>query len=303
MGNQEATGQALASSGIPFTRQEPLAKHTSFEVGGPAAFFCSPETPAQLRQALSIAQSQGLPHYVLGRGSNVIFRDEGYPGLVICPGGPGFSAVRQQGSRLCAGAAVPVKQLCSAAQQAGLAGLSFAYGIPGWVGGAVYMNAGAYGGEMACVLESVHFLDESLEERSLPATELSLGYRQSLFQQRPWVILEACFALETGNPAEIQTQMDDYMRRREEKQPLDKPSAGSAFKRPPGAFAGALIDQCGLRGYRVGDAAISEKHCGFIVNLGRASCRDILALADEVSRMVKEQTGYTLEKEIRVVDG
>ncbi len=301
MHNLTATRQALMEAGIPFTQQEPLAKHTSFQVGGPAAFFCIPENTAQLAQALAIARNHEMPYFMLGNGSNVIFRDEGYPGLIVCPGGD-FVAIRQEGNRLFAGVAVPLEQLCMAAQAAGLSGLAFAYGIPGRVGGAVYMNAGAYGGELAGVLESVRFLDENGEEQLLPAGQLGFGYRQSLFQTQPWTITEACFLLETGERGEIGAQMDENLRKRREKQPLDKPSAGSAFKRPPGAFAGALIEQCGLRGYRVGDAAISEKHCGFIVNLGSASCRDILRLADDVSRMVQEKTGFVLEKEIRVVD-
>ena len=191
--------------------------------------------------------------------------------------------------------------LCKAALKHGLSGLEFAYGIPGTVGGAVYMNAGAYGGEMKDVLTTVRYLAAEGEVREVPAAELDLRYRHSIFEENSGCILSAQFHLQPGNAADIRAKMDELMAKRVEKQPLDKPSAGSTFKRPAGAFAAALIDQCGLRGYRHGGAAVSDKHCGFVVNLGGATCADVLALCDEVRAIVKEKTGYDLEKEIRVV--
>ena len=188
-----------------------------------------------------------------------------------------------------------------AVQLNGLSGLEFAYGIPGTVGGAVYMNAGAYGGEMKDVLTTVRYLAAEGEVREVPAAELDLRYRHSIFEENSGCILSAQFHLQPGNAADIRAKMDELMAKRVEKQPLDKPSAGSTFKRPAGAFAAALIDQCGLRGYRHGGAAVSDKHCGFVVNLGGATCADVLALCDEVRAIVKEKTGYDLEKEIRVV--
>ena len=187
------------------------------------------------------------------------------------------------------------------AAEAGLARLEIAYGIPGCVGGGVYMNAGAYGGEMKDILENATFFDDQLREVTLSAADLHLGYRTSAFELMPWCILRASFLLEPGNADEIRERMRDFAQRRVDKQPLDMPSAGSTFKRPKGAYAGALIDKCGLRGYAVGGAAISEKHCGFVVNKGGATCADVICLTDTVAKIVKEQTGYTLEREIRVV--
>ena len=193
------------------------------------------------------------------------------------------------------------RELCRLAREHALAGLEFAYGIPGTVGGAVYMNAGAYGGEMKDVLVSVRYLTAEGEIVEIPAEQLDLRYRHSIFEENGGCILSAKFHLARGNAADIRSRMNDLMARRKDKQPLDKPSAGSTFKRPVGAFAAALIDQCGLRGYRHGGAAVSDKHCGFVVNLGGATCADVLALCDEVRAIVKENTGYDLEKEIRVV--
>ena len=194
-----------------------------------------------------------------------------------------------------------LSSLCMAALENSLTGLEFAYGIPGTVGGAVYMNAGAYGGEMKDVLASVRYLTGEGEIVEVPAEQLDLRYRHSIFEENGGCILSAKFYLARGSASDIRAKMDDLMARRRDKQPLDKPSAGSTFKRPVGAFAAALIDQCGLRGYRHGGAAVSEKHCGFVVNLGGATCADVLALCDEVRAIVKEKTGYDLEKEIRVV--
>ena len=280
--NQNLTAR-LREAGITYQEGEPLASHTTFKIGGPAAVFVQPDGEAQLCQAVRLCRQLAVPCYLLGNGSNVLFGDRGYAGAVISTAGM-KGEVSRQGDTLTAPAGMPLGVLCMAALHAGLTGLEFAYGIPGTVGGAVYMNAGAYGGEMN------------------PASQLELGYRHSVFETNGGCILAATVRLAPGDPDAIAAKMNELMGRRRDKQPLDKPSAGSTFKRPAGAFAGALIEQCGLRGHRCGGAAVSEKHCGFVVNLGGATCADVLALCDEVARTVKEQTGYTLEKEIRVVE-
>ena len=297
----QALKEGLAAAGISYREQEPLAAHTTFKIGGPAAVFVQPAQEDQLCSAIALCRELSVPYYVLGNGSNTLFGDKGWNGAVICLAGL-RGEVHQEGNNLWAPAGMPLNMLCMEALRSSLTGLEFAYGIPGTVGGAVYMNAGAYGGEMKDVLVSVRHLNAQGEIVETPASELDLGYRHSIFEDNGDCILSAQVRLAPGDAQKISEQMNDLMGRRRDKQPLDKPSAGSTFKRPVGAFAGALIDQCGLRGYRHGGAAISEKHCGFVVNLGGATCADVLALCQEVQTIVKEKTGFTLEKEIRVVE-
>ena len=291
----------LLQAGIPFKENEPLAAHCTFKIGGPAEVFVLPETEQQLCAAVALCKEQAVRYYLLGNGSNILFADAGYRGAVI-----DTTAMKTEltidGTQVTAGAGLRLSALCTAALENSLAGLEFAYGIPGTVGGAVYMNAGAYGGEVKDVLTAVRYLTAEGETVEAPAAELDLSYRHSVFEENGGCILSASFRLEQGDPAAIKARMNELMAKRVEKQPLDKPSAGSTFKRPAGAFAAALIDQCGLRGYRHGGAAVSDKHCGFVVNLGGATCADVLALCDEVRAIVKEKTGYDLEKEIRVVE-
>ena len=292
--------QKLLQAGIPFRENEPLAAHCTFKIGGPAQLFVQPQTEQQLCSAVALCKEQAVRYYLLGNGSNILFADEGFAGVVIDISALG-SDIAVEGNTLTAGAGVRLAVLCRAALEHGLSGLEFAYGIPGTVGGAVYMNAGAYGGEMKDVLTVVRYLTAEGEVVQASAAELDLSYRHSIFEENGGCVLSAQFALQPGNAAEIRAKMDELMAKRADKQPLDKPSAGSTFKRPAGAFAAALIDQCGLRGFRHGGAAVSDKHCGFVVNLGGATCADVLALCDEVRAIVKEKTGYELEKEIRVV--
>ena len=292
--------QKLLRAGIPFRENEPLAAHCTFKIGGPAQLFVQPQTEQQLCSAAALCKEQAVRYYLLGNGSNILFADEGFAGVVFDVSALG-SDIAVEGNMLTAGAGVRLTALCRAALEHGLSGLEFAYGIPGTVGGAVYMNAGAYGGEMKDVLTVVRYLTAEGEVVQASAAELDLSYRHSIFEENGGCILSAQFALQPGNAADIRAKMDELMAKRVEKQPLDKPSAGSTFKRPAGAFAAALIDQCGLRGFRHGGAAVSDKHCGFVVNLGGATCADVLALCDEVRAIVKEKTGYELEKEIRVV--
>lgn len=302
---REALHSALEEAAIPFAEQEPLAGHTTFRIGGPAAFWCTPRDARQLRETLALCRKEQVRFYLLGNGSNTLFSDEGFDGAVVDLRGLTPPVLTQQQGEdvlLTAGAGMTLGRLCAEAQQYALKGLEFACGIPGTVGGAVYMNAGAYGGEMKDVLEQVTFLDDALELRTLPVNELNLGYRTSIFEKNPtWCILSAVVRLKPGKAEEILAQMQDYLERRKAKQPLEWPSAGSTFKRPQGAFAGRLIEDCGLRGFTVGGAQISEKHCGFVINKGGATCADVVALTDAVKRIVLEKTGFVLEREIRVV--
>lgn len=305
--------QKLAAAGIPFKENEPLAAHCTFKIGGPADVFILPESETQLCAAVALCKAEAVRYYLLGNGSNILFEDAGYHGVVIDTTAlkmgigilenvyhPG-AAPGEVYDAVAAGAGLKLSALCAAALKNGLTGLEFAYGIPGTVGGAVYMNAGAYGGEMKDVLDQVTYLTQDGQIVTEEAAKLDLAYRHSIFEENGGCILSAQFHLKRGDPEAIRARMNELMAKRVEKQPLDKPSAGSTFKRPAGAFAAALIDQCGLRGYRHGGAAVSEKHCGFVVNMGGATCADVLALCDEVRAIVKEKTGYELEKEIRVV--
>ena len=310
----ERLKQALSAAGIAYKENEPLSAHCTFRIGGPADVFILPENEAQLCAAIKLAKEVNIKYYLLGNGSNILFEDAGYRGAVINVSAmksaigilenicfPGKDPALTYDA-VVVGADKMLSSLCMTALENSLTGLEFAYGIPGTVGGAVYMNAGAYGGEMKDVLVSVRYLTAEGEIVEIPAEQLDLRYRHSIFEENGGCILSAKFHLARGNAADIRARMDDLMARRKDKQPLDKPSAGSTFKRPVGAFAAALIDQCGLRGYRHGGAAVSDKHCGFVVNLGGATCADVLALCDEVRAIVKEKTGYDLEKEIRVVE-
>ena len=296
---------ALTAQALPFVQAEPLAAHTTFKIGGPAAFWCAPRDVEALRRTLQFCRENGVRVYLLGNGSNTLFDDAGFDGAVIdmrALSEMAHAEVDADIVRITAGAGQTLGRLCSQAQQLGLTGLEFACGIPGTVGGAVYMNAGAYGGELKDVIESVTFLDSDLELRTLPAAELDMGYRTSIFEKNPdWCILSATVLLHRGDGAQVLARMQELLGKRRDKQPLEWPSAGSTFKRPEGAFAGKLIEDCGLRGFTVGGAQISEKHCGFVINRGGATCADVVALTEQVKEIVQKKTGFVLEREIRVV--
>ena len=285
---------------------EPMSKHTTFRIGGPAALMALPRTMEEVQTVLKTAAELGVEPFFLGNGSDLLVADRGYPGFIVklagefeeicfCPAPKGGTP------QLTAGGAALLSTLSKTALHWGLTGLEFAGGIPGSVGGAVTMNAGAYGGEMAQVLESVTFLDEAGEVCTLPVSECGFGYRKSIFSQRKCLILRARFRLEQGDGYAIKARMDELAAKRREKQPLEYPSAGSMFKRPPGHFAAALIDQCGLKGLTVGGAQVSEKHAGFVVNRGGATCADVLELVDRVKGEVLRQTGVELEMEVKVL--
>ena len=286
--------------GLELREDEPMSRHTTFRIGGPAALMALPRTVGEVKAAVKAARALGVEPFFLGNGSNLLVADGGYPGFVVKLAGD-FDQIREVNRGLEAGSAVLLSRLSNALLGRGLTGLEFAGGIPGSVGGAVTMNAGAYGGEIAQVLESATFLDESGEVRTLPASECGFGYRKSIFSDRKCLILKARFHLEQGDPAAIRARMEELAAKRREKQPLEYPSAGSMFKRPPGHFAAALIDQCGLKGLTVGGAQVSEKHAGFVVNRGGATCNHVLELVRQVKEEVLRQTGVELEMEVKVL--
>ena len=294
----DQTAQAL---GCPLRVDEPMARHTTFQIGGPADRFLTVENAAQLQGLLSCLRQAGIPYLVLGKGSNLLVSDKGIRGAVLHLGGD-FKKVEvlPDGRTLRAGAGAPLPSVCALARERSLTGLEFAWGIPGSVGGAAYMDAGAYGGEMRDVVERVLHVTPEGEESSASGEELEFAYRHSRYTGTRDVITGVEFRLEPGDPAQIAAKMEELMGRRKEKQPYDMPSAGSVFKRPQNGFAAALIEQCGLKGRRVGGAQVSEKHAGFIVNTGGATCQDVLELISVIRKTVEEQTGTCLECEVRV---
>ncbi len=278
--------------------QESMKGHTTFRIGGPAQYFLSPKDSGELAETLSVCREYGIPWFILGNGSNLLVSDSGYPGAVIQLG-KGFSEIRTEGSRIYAGAGALLSAIARKAWEAGLSGLEFAGGIPGSLGGGVVMNAGAYGKELKDVLFYVAVLTPKGSREELTPDQLELGYRTSNILSRGYVVLEAGFSLKEGKPEEIFAQMEELAARRREKQPLEYPSAGSTFKRPAGYFAGKLIQDAGFSGFRVGDAQVSPKHCGFVVNAGNASAAEVSALCAQVAAGVKEKFGVDLEMEVK----
>ncbi|MBQ9265359.1 MAG: UDP-N-acetylmuramate dehydrogenase [Clostridia bacterium] len=279
--------------------QVPLAPCTTLRVGGKADVFAEPENEEQLKALLSAAWQAEVPVLLLGNGSNLLIKDGGFRGLAVRLGKK-FSAITVTGNEIYAQAGALLSALSRAARDASLTGLEFAQGIPGTVGGGVYMNAGAYGGELGKFVTSVRVLDGD-GIRDISGSDMAFAYRHTRAMEEQWIILGASFHLETGNMEMIEFAMRDYAARRKEKQPLEYPSAGSFFKRPTGYFAGKLIEDAGLKGARVGGAQVSEKHAGFLVNRGGATAKDFLALKTLVQDTVKEKFGVQLEPEVRIV--
>lgn len=276
---------------------EMMSKHTSFRVGGPAKVFLTVHSEESLRNILLALKRYELPYFVLGNGSNLLVSDEGYDGVMVYLGEE-FSEVEITGTQMRAKAAALLGKVARMAMEEGLAGLEFAAGIPGSLGGGVVMNAGAYGGELSQVVTKVRAMNPDGEIIELEKDQLLLGYRTSIFKTKPFVILEVFMELQKGNKEEILAKIKEYTKARVEKQPLEYPSAGSTFKRPEGYFAGKLIMDAGLRGYRVGDAQVSEKHCGFVINRGNATATEIKTLMENVAKKVKEEFGVDLEAEV-----
>ena len=292
---------AFRQASIPCAAREPLSRHTSFQIGGPAALFCEPQNKRQLARAVAVCRQAGVRYYLLGKGTNILFADEGFDGVVIHIGEV-LGNIECNGLSVTAQAGAALSKVCIAAANEGLSGLEFAYGIPGCVGGAVYMNAGAYGGEMCQVVTGVTAMDRAGNLLDIPADKLDLSYRHSRFMNEDLVILSVRVKLEKGDREEIRAKMAELMTRRRTSQPLELPSAGSTFKRPATGYAAAMIEAAGLKGLRVGDAQVSEKHAGFVVNRGRATCKDVLRLMEQVQDRVEQDTGVRLEPEVRILE-
>lgn len=276
---------------------EPMSRHTTFRVGGEARYLVRISSSEQIRKIIPYLKEVEMPYFVLGNGSNLLVGDKGYEGVILQIGSK-MSHIQAEGSLIKAGAGALLTQVAKCAMENGLTGLEFASGIPGTIGGGVVMNAGAYEGEMAQVVEQVSVISDQGEILVLDKDTMEFGYRTSAIKKRPFIVLEVALRLEQGNKGEIAAKMEELTRRRREKQPLEYASAGSTFKRPEGYFAGKLIMDAGLRGYSIGDARVSEKHCGFVINTGNATAADVAEVIREVQERVKEKFGVTLETEV-----
>ena len=277
---------------------EPMKQHTTFKIGGPADYFLVPETGEEVGEIIKICRKTDTPYFILGNGSNLLVGDGGYRGAVIQVY-RNMSAVTVEGTTITAQAGALLSAVAAAAKNASLTGFEFAGGIPGTVGGAAVMNAGAYGGEMKDVLVEVTVMDAEGKIFAIPAEKLELGYRTSVIKKAGYIVLEAKIRLKEGDQEAIRERMKELTIQRTTKQPLEYPSAGSTFKRPEGYFAGKLVMDSGLRGYQVGGARVSEKHCGFVINAGDATAKDVRTLMDNVRDIVYEKYGVTLEPEVK----
>jgi len=279
---------------------EPMSRHTTFKIGGPADYFLTPETEEQLKDTFVAAKSAGLPVMIMGNGSNMLVGDKGIRGAVICLCKK-LNSIKVNDSEIYVGSGVLMSKVSSVALSHSLSGFEFASGIPGTVGGGVYMNAGAYGFELKEIIKSVRYMDNDGKIAEILCEDCEFGYRKSIFEKQGYTILGATFKLNKGDATEIRAAIDDYTKRRVTKQPIEKPSAGSVFKRPEGYFAGALVEGAGLKGFSIGGAQVSEKHAGFIINTGNATAKDVLDLIEHIKAVVLEKDGVVLEPEVRLV--
>ena len=287
--------------GFQVKENESMSKYTTFKIGGNAQAIIKVTNNEGLIDILAKCKECEIPVFILGKGSNLLVSDNGIDGVVIKLDGK-FNDIKQiDAETIYCGAGVSLAKLCSFACDCGLSGLEFAWGIPGSVGGAIYMNAGAYGGEIKDVIHSTNHIDENNNAGSFNADELAMSYRHSVYTDKNYVITGATFKLKKDSPVEIRNRMDDFMGRRKDKQPVEYPSAGSVFKRPQGYFAGALIQDANLKGKQIGGAQVSEKHSGFIINKGGATCKDVLELIAYIQKAVKENSGVDLECEVKPV--
>ncbi|MGN0408120.1 MAG: UDP-N-acetylmuramate dehydrogenase [Bacteroides sp.] len=280
---------------------EPMKLHTTFRIGGNADYFVKPESIEEIKALTECAKRHGIAYYVLGNGSNMLISDEGYRGMIIRLGEEFSAITMQDNDMISVQAGAKLSRVGNEAAAKGLAGFEFASGIPGTVGGAVVMNAGAYGGEIKDIIVSATVLTQEGDVMTLSNDELELGYRTSIIQKKGYIVLLAVFKLEKGDEAQIRSRMKELAEKRREKQPLEYPSAGSTFKRPEGFFAGKLIADAGLKGFKVGGAQVSEKHAGFVINTGSATARDVIELTDEVKRKIKQIYGVELELEVKKI--
>ena len=292
----------LQLADIPLKQGEPMCRHTSFQIGGPVAVMVFPENVEQMQEIFKIAAQFHISPMILGAGSNILAPDQGLDTVVIETRTNMNQAQRLEDGTITAQCGMTMARLATIAMEHGYTGLEFAHGIPGTVGGGVYMNAGAYGGEMQQVVTNVTAMDRKGHVLELPAEELRLSYRHSRFMEEDLVILSATVRLQKGEREEIRAKMAELMTRRRTSQPLEYPSAGSTFKRPVGGYVAALIEASGLKGFRVGDAQVSEKHAGFVVNRGRATSHDVLELMKQVQEKVQADSGICLEPEVRILE-
>ena len=295
---QKRIQQELPDLNIRFW--EPMSKHTSFKIGGPAEVMAFPKSQEELGDLLNVSRMLDCKAAILGAGTNILAPDAGMNGIVICLKDGLDQLTLLENHSICVGAGVTMARAAVFAANNGLSGLEFAHGIPGTVGGGVYMNAGAYGGDISMVCHSVRVMTGDGEVRTYSNEQMQFSYRHSRLEEEDAIVISAVFQLTPKPAEEIRAVMQDLMNRRKTSQPLDKPSAGSAFKRPVNGYAAALIDQTGLKGYRVGDAAVSEKHAGFVVNLGAATAKDVQSLLADVAKKVFDATGIQLEPEVRI---
>lgn len=298
--NTTSISSLLDDIGCKYCLNAPMSEYTTFKIGGPADVLAVPETVDELQKLIRAAYSNGIDYFILGKGSNLLVHDCGIRGLVIFTGSLNSICLADDNTIMCHCGAL-LSRLCAFALENELSGLEFAYGIPGSAGGAAYMNAGAYGGEMKDVLSACTAITEQGDLVTFAADDMQLGYRTSAFATNHCTVIQLELKLKKGNAQDIKSKMTDFITRRKDKQPLDYPSAGSTFKRPQGNYAGALIEQCGLKGFSVGGAAVSEKHAGFVINKGSASCDDVLKLIAQVQLTVFQNTGYKLETEIKII--
>lgn len=292
---------AAEKYGAAVLMNEPMKSHTSFCIGGPCDIMIKINCEALLCELIKLCSENSVKYYIVGRGSNILVSDEGLRGAVLLIG-KDFGSVRVKGDIIECEAGASLAAICNVALENSLTGLEFAYGIPGSVGGAVFMNAGAYGGEMKDVLVSCRYIDENGKIKELPLEKMELSYRHSFFSERELCITSVKMRLQKGERDKIKDRMDTLMERRRDKQPLEYPSAGSTFKRPEGDFAARLIEVCGLKGTSCGGAEVSTKHSGFIINKGNATFKDVMGVVDTVKQKVKEQTGVTLECEVLIME-
>lgn len=279
---------------------ELMSRHTTFRIGGPADFFVTPEKKEQIGQIIELCRGRNIPYYIVGNGSNLLVGDRGYRGVIIQVFKK-MNQIRAEGEKIYAQAGALLSKVAAAALEASLTGLEFASGIPGTLGGALRMNAGAYGGEMKQVTESAQVLTPDGEILVIPVDELGMSYRTSVISRNDYVVLEAVLKLHRGSQEEIRACMEELKEKRVSKQPLEYGSAGSTFKRPEGYFAGKLIEDAGLRGFRVGDAQVSEKHCGFVINRGSATAAEVARLMEDVADRVEEKFGVRLQPEVKKI--
>ena len=279
---------------------EDMKKHTTFKAGGKAAFLVTPDSEEKVKELIRFFKENEIANYIIGNGSNLLVRDEGFDGVILEIGSK-LSEVVVNENKITAQAGALLSKTANQAYKSGLSGMEFASGIPGSVGGGVAMDAGAYGGELKDIVETVTMCDENGDEITLTVDEMDFSYRHSIVQDKNYIVLSATFALTPGEPEKILETMNDLNQRRRDKQPLEYPSAGSTFKRPEGYFAGKLIQDAGLKGYSVGGACVSEKHSGFVINKGGATATDIITLIGDVQKIVKEKFGVELEPEVKIL--